>query len=178
MTFASDCKLWWAVSSSNISRFTQNRQHGLSLPAPELPQLTDVLPRWRLRQWTPHCFGGLWPRDPFPPGLPYSSDDTAVRSPVWWSARGNSDHRSGRTGAAVLQLPPCWNGVGTATARPALPRTQHGLPSRVRRPLRTALTITDLPHVLAVLDTVDHLQKDFFLLLNGSSGVSQSFHPV
>lgn len=41
-----------------------------------------------------------------------------------------------------------------------------------------ALTVADLPHVLAVLDAVDHFQEDFFLLLDSSCGFSQSFHPV
>lgn len=44
--------------------------------------------------------------------------------------------------------------------------------------METALTVTNLPHVLAVLDAVDHLQENFFLLLNSSSRVSQSFNPV
>lgn len=34
-----------------------------------------------------------------------------------------------------------------------------------------------MPHVLAVLDAVDHFQKDLFLLLNSSCFFSQSFHP-
>lgn len=40
------------------------------------------------------------------------------------------------------------------------------------------LTITNLPHVLAVLDTVNHFQEDFLLLLNSSCCFSQSFHPI
>ena len=40
-----------------------------------------------------------------------------------------------------------------------------------------ALTIADLPHILAILDAVDHFREAFFLLLNSSCGFSLSFHP-
>lgn len=44
--------------------------------------------------------------------------------------------------------------------------------------METALTVADLPHVLAILDTVNHFQKDFFLLLDSSCCFPQSFDPI
>lgn len=80
---------------------------------------------------------------------------------------------SGPTAAGAPQLLLLLNGV-----RQALTHASPDSLGLQGAPLETALTIANLPHVLAVLDTVDHLQKDFFLLLNSSSCVSQSFHPV
>lgn len=61
------------------------------------------------------------------------------------------------------------------------PRTSHTLREQAAQTspsVGMALTVTDLPHVLAVLDTVDHFQKDFFLLLNSTGRFSQSFNPM
>lgn len=41
-----------------------------------------------------------------------------------------------------------------------------------------ALTIADLPHVLAVLDAVDHLQEDLLLLLHSRGRFPKSLHPA
>lgn len=40
------------------------------------------------------------------------------------------------------------------------------------------LTVADLPHVLAVLDAVDHLQEHLLLLLHGRGRLPQSLHPA